>query len=306
MQVLCIGNFEGVHRGHAALIDRARLAAGPAGRVVAVAFEPLPVEVLRPETSPVRLSTPERKRAWLHEAGADEVMLLEATPDLLSLDPEAFIDRLQEHRRQAGGGLDLIVEGPDFRFGRDREGDVAALGEIGRRRGFAVEIVPELELPLPSGLLVAARSSVVRRLVADGRVLDAAAVLGRPPLLEGPVVPGDRQGRTLGWPTANLDHGRLLLPADGVYGGWADLPDGTRALAAISVGRKPTFEPTPPRCEVHLVGRTLPLDDYGWPIRVWFHRWIRGQIAFPGVEPLLEQMARDVRRIEDLLATDAA
>lgn len=306
MQILCIGNFEGVHRGHAALMTRCRAAAGSGGRVVAVAFEPLPVEVLRPETSPVRLSTPERKREWLLEAGADEVVLLETDSDLLSLDPEAFLARLQDRLQTAGGGIDLVVEGPDFRFGRERGGDVGTLEEIGRRRGFSVEIVPELEVPLPSGLLVAARSSVVRRLVADGRVLDAAAVLGRPPLLEGPVVPGDRQGRTLGWPTANLDHGRLLLPADGVYGGWADLPDGSRAMAAISVGRKPTFTPTPPRCEVHLVGRSLPLDDYGWPIRVWFHRWIRGQIAFPGVEPLLEQMARDLRRIEDLLASDAA
>jgi len=306
MRILCIGNFEGVHRGHAQLIARSREIAGPGGRVVAVAFEPLPAEVLRPETSPVRLSTPDRKRAWLHEAGADEVLLLETDPDLLSLDPEAFVDRLQERLRVGGGGIDLVVEGPDFRFGRDRRGDLDTLAEIGRRQGFGVEIVPELEVPLPSGLLVPARSSVVRRLIADGRVRDAAAVLGRPPMLEGSVVPGDRQGRTLGWPTANLDHGRLLLPADGVYGGWADLPDGTRALAAISVGCKPTFEVTPPRCEVHLVGRDMPLDDYGWSIGVWFHRWIRGQIAFPGVEPLLEQMGRDVRRIEELLASDAA
>lgn len=296
MNAICIGNFEGVHRGHAALLAAARRRVGPSGRVTAVAFEPLPVEVLRPGTMAGRLSTPQEKGARLRSCGADEVVLLETTAALLALDPEAFIAELMGRTPHQ-----WIVEGPDFRFGRDRAGTVDTLAEIGRRRGFGVEVVPELALSLPSGPVVPARSSLVRWLLGRGRTLDAATVLGRPYELSGTVVPGDRQGRLLGCPTANLDHGRLLLPADGVYAGWATLPDGSQAPAAISVGCKPTFEPTPPRCEVHVIGRDLPMDHYGWPIRVSFERWVRGQLVFGGVEPLMAQMRRDVDRIERVL-----
>jgi riboflavin kinase/FMN adenylyltransferase len=296
MHGICIGNFEGVHRGHAALLAAARRKAGAGGRVTAVAFDPLPVEILRPGTLADRLSTTEEKVARLQAAGADEVVILEASPALLGLEPDAFMEEIR-----ARLAPNVLVEGPDFRFGRNRAGDVAMLSAIGQRLGFAVEVVPELSLPLPSGSLVPARSSLVRWLVRNGRMLDAAMVLGRPYALAGAVVPGDRQGRLLGCPTANLDHGRLLLPADGVYAGWAELPGGERAMAAISVGRKPTFEPTPPRCEVHVIGRDLPMDHYGWPIRVFFERWIRGQLVFAGVGPLIEQMRRDVMRIERIL-----
>ena len=296
MHAICIGNFEGVHRGHAALLASARRRVGVEGRVTAVAFEPLPVEVLRPGTMVGRLVTTEEKIARLRDAGADEVVLLDTSPSLLGLDPESFMAEMQQRLAQ-----DLVVEWPDFRFGRDRAGDVARLAAIGARAGFEVEVVPELLVPLPSGSMVPARSSHVRWLLGKGRVLEAGCILGRAYALVGTVVSGDRQGRLLGCPTANLDHGRLLLPADGVYAGFAELPDGARVAAAISVGCKPTFEPTPPRCEVHVIGRELPMDHYGWPIRVSFVRWVRGQLVFGGVEPLVAQMRRDVERIERVL-----
>lgn len=301
MHAICIGNFEGVHRGHAALLAAARHRVGAAGRVTAVAFEPLPVEILRPGTMAGRLTAPQEKVERLRAAGADEVVLLETSPTLLGLDPESFIAEI--HDRLAPN---VIVEGPDFRFGKGRAGDVRQLAEIGTRRGFEVEVVPELLVPLPSGSMVPARSSHVRWLLGKGRVLEAACILGRPYTLSGTVVPGDRQGRLLGCPTANLDHGRQLLPADGVYAGFAELPEGDRVPAAISVGCKPTFEPTPPRCEVHVIGRELPMDFYGWPIRVSFERWVRGQLVFGGVEPLIAQMRRDVVWIERLLRIAAA
>lgn len=296
MHAICIGNFEGVHRGHAALLAAARRKAGANGRVTAVAFEPLPVEILRPGTIVGRLSTVEEKVSRLRSAGSDEVLMLETSPSLLGLEPEAFMLEIRSRLSPS-----VIVEGPDFRFGRGRAGDVGMLAAIGERLGFEVDVVPELSLPLPSGAVVPARSSLVRWLLLHGRVLDAAAILGRPYALAGLVVPGDRQGRLLGCPTANLDHGAGLLPADGVYAGWAELPGGERAMAAISVGRKPTFEPTPPRCEVHVIGRALPMDHYGWPIRIAFERWVRGQLVFAGVEPLIAQMRRDVERIERIL-----
>jgi len=299
MQALCIGNFEGVHRGHAELLAAARRLAGPQGRVASVAFEPLPVEVLRPGTLQGRLGTPQSKVERLRALGADAVHLLPTDRDLLSLEPEVFIRMLRERVP-----FDVVVEGPDFRFGRGRRGDVALLAALGAQEGFRVEVVPELDVALSDGCLVPARSRLVRWLLGHGRVRDAAAVLGRPYLLEGTVVPGDRQGRLLGCPTANLDHGSLLLPGDGVYAGWARLADGSRVAAAISVGRKPTFVPTPPRCEVHLIDRELPLDHYGWSIAVEFHRWIRGQLVFPGVAPLVEQMQRDVDRIREVLALE--
>lgn len=296
MHAICIGNFEGVHRGHAALLAAARSRVGVGGRVTAVAFEPLPVEILRPGTMAGRLTTPEEKVVRLGAAGADAVELLEASPTLLGLDPESFIAEIRGRMAP-----DVIVEGPDFRFGRGRTGDVRRLAGIGARLGFDVEVVPEVMVPLPSGSVVPARSSHVRWMLGRGRALDAAAILGRPYTLSGTVVPGDRQGRLLGCPTANLDHGRQLLPADGVYAGFAELPGGERVAAAVSVGCKPTFDPTPARCEVHVIGRELPMDHYGWPIRVSFERWVRGQLVFGGVEPLMAQMRRDVARIERVL-----
>ncbi|MGA1517508.1 MAG: riboflavin kinase [Phycisphaerales bacterium] len=296
MHAICIGNFEGVHRGHAALLAAARRKAGASGRVTAVAFEPLPVEILRPGTIAGRLSTVEEKAARLRAAGADEVLMLETSASLLGLEPEPFMAEIRSRLSPS-----VIVEGPDFRFGRGRTGDVGLLAAIGDRLGFEVDVVPEICLPLPSGSLVPARSSLVRWLLGRGRVLDAAAILGRPYGLAGTVVPGDRQGRLLGCPTANLDHGHQLLPADGVYAGWAELPGGERAMAAISVGCKPTFEPTPPRCEVHVIGRDLPLDHYGWPIRVTFERWVRGQLVFAEVDALIAQMRRDIERIVRIL-----
>lgn len=299
MITISIGNFEGVHRGHAALLSAARQvadAAGPGGQVVAVTFDPLPAEVLRPGTSLPRLCEGQEKAARLRASGADEVLTLPTSPGLLALDPAAFVARLREQV-----AFEAVVEGPDFRFGRGRGGDIATLTELGRALGFTTAVVPEVEVSLPSGPRVAARSSLVRRLLGLGRVLDASAVLGRPYELGGLVVPGDQQGRLLGCPTANLDHGRLLLPGDGVYAGHALLPDGRRCRAAISVGCKPTFEPTPPRCEVHLLGIDLPLDHYGWPLRVQVERWIRGQLAFPAVEPLIEQMQRDLAAVDRIL-----
>ena len=146
--------------------------------------------------------------------------------------------------------------------------------------------------------IVPVSSSLIRRLIAAGRVRDAATLLGRPYELCCEVGRGDQRGRDLDMPTANLDAGDYLLPADGIYAGLGTAPDGKTYPAAISVGDKPTFEEGMRTCEAHLIGFEGPIDDYGWALTLRFTDWIRDQIAFDGVEGLMEQMQRDLRSVQ--------
>jgi riboflavin kinase/FMN adenylyltransferase len=196
---LTIGNFDGVHIGHAALVHRARGEVGEGGRVVALAFDPHPAAVLAPGREPPRLTTFEQRSALLRAIGADEVVRLDPASGVLGQEAAAFLRHLAEWFAPTA-----IVEGPDFRFGRGRVGDVGLLQEQGRRLGFAVHTVAPVEVALTDQSIVRASSSVVRWLLSHGRVRDAAFVLGRSYELTGEVVPGDRRGRTIGVPTANL------------------------------------------------------------------------------------------------------
>jgi riboflavin kinase/FMN adenylyltransferase len=291
MRAIVIGNFDGVHLGHQRLFAVAR---ARAAEVWAVTFEPLPAAVLRPDVPMGRL-TPAQERAEHLRAlcGVREVMELEPTPKLLGRTPEQFIEALAQNV-----AFDLVVEGPDFRFGRARAGSVETLRELGASRGFAIEVVDAVEVELSDGSRVEARSSMARALLAEGRVADAARVFGRPYELRCPTTRGDQRGRTIGWPTANLDATGRILPSDGVYAGEATLPDGRIAIAAISVGTKPTFGESARTCETTLLTQSgqpiaLPLDWYGWPLRLRFHERIRGMERFDGLSALLEAMERD-------------
>jgi riboflavin kinase/FMN adenylyltransferase len=294
---MMIGNFDGVHLGHRALVAAARTAVGADGRVMALALDPHPAAVLRPGAEPPRLSTRGQRTAWLLDAGCDEVLFVEPTAEFLSRTPESFIGELVSTHRPA-----WIVEGSDFRFGRDRAGDLDLLRALGGEHGFEVVEVPEVHVRRGAEN-IAVHSRAIRQRLVDGGCEDAACMLGRPYTLQGPVVSGDRRGRELGMPTANLDHGDMLLPADGIYAGTACDPDGCIRRAAISVGTKPTFKETPRVCEVHLVDHVGPVDDYGWTMTVHFQLWLRGQVAYEGVEPLREQLQQDLeetRRRVDL------
>jgi riboflavin kinase/FMN adenylyltransferase len=291
MRAIVIGNFDGVHLGHQALF---RSALRRAEEVRAVTFEPLPLAVLRPEVPMGRL-TPAAERAELLRdlCGVAGVLELQPTPELLGLSPEEFVQFLAQKT-----AFDLVVEGPDFRFGRARAGSVETLRELGATRGFAVEVAQAVEVDLSDGTRVEARSSMARALLAEGRVADAARIFGRPYELRCPTARGDQRGRTIGWPTANLDTTGRILPADGVYAGEATLPDGRTAIAAISVGTKPTFGESARTCETTLLepdGRpiALPLDWYGWALRLRFHARIRGMVRFDGLSALLEAMEGD-------------
>ena len=288
MKVISIGNFDGVHLGHQALLSRARELAG-AGRVVAVTFEPHPAAVLHPETAPARLSGADQRRNRLLEAGADEVRELQPSPELLDMDAEAFISALLDDE----GGFDAVVEGPDFRFGRRRSAGIDTLHEIGSRRGFRVEVIQPRLVTLEDRSEVQVSSSLIRWLLQHGRVVDAAIALGRPYRLAGTVVSGDQRGRTLGYPTANLDHGDLLLPADGIYAGLAHLPEGSTRPAAVSIGTKPTFGTSVRIAEVHLIGHDGPVDDYGWTLQVELRKWLRDQTRFDDIDDLLKRIGLD-------------
>lgn len=294
-----------MHAGHAALLRTAREAVGDAGRVVALAFFPHPLTTLRPEAAPPRLSSWDQRAAWLRDAGADEVVRLSPEPGLLSLSPCRFVQRMVE-RHHPG----IWVEGPDFRFGKDRAGDMTLLRTLGGTFGFRALLVPSVEVALTDLTLAPASSSLARWLLAHGRVGDTRLVLGRSYELDGVVEHGERRGGAIGCATANVAP-RSMPPADGVYAGAATLPDGRLLPAALSVGSKPTFGDRPRAVEAHLLdpGGAAPWDGadmrgaplgYGWPIRLAFVAWLREQIRYDRVEDLLAQIERDSTRTLDM------
>lgn len=290
---LTIGNFDGVHLGHRALIERCRQHVGPSGRVVALAFDPHPNSIINPAKAPALLTTLNHRRDLLLASGADEVLRLEPTPQLLSLTPHDFI-----HSLVSTYSPTWFVEGDDFHFGKARAGNVHTLTLLGSFLNFNVDVVEPQTLHLHDHLVVKASSTLVRWLLANGRAADAALVLGRPYTLEGTVTQGDRRGRTIGFPTANLSP-LNTPPADGVYAALAQLPDGRALPAMLNVGSRPTFNGTQHRTEVHIIDaptdahRLRDLPEYDWPLRVHLLAWIRDQVRFPSPAHLVAQLHRD-------------
>lgn len=314
--VVTIGNFDGVHRGHATLIARARDLAGPAGRVVVLSFDPHPSAVLRPGTEPDRLTTFAHRAELLRGAGADEVRRLEPDRALLSMTPDEFLGHVCRAFQPTA-----LVEGADFHFGRGRTGNVRSLADIGARLGFAVEVVPPVRVALLDHAEVIASSSILRWLLRHGRVADAAIVLGRPYALTGPIVAGDRRGREIGFPTANLAPPEQTPPGPGVYACTAELPGSRELPAAVHVGDRPTVGDADYRIEAHILG--LPtaanapgrrngewspiegLSETGWRCTLRFHSRLRDPIRFASVEALKAQVARDCRRTLELAESPA-
>jgi riboflavin kinase / FMN adenylyltransferase len=305
--VVTIGTFDGVHAGHRALVQRARELAGQGeggGRVTALVFDPHPLAILRPEAAPGRLSSFQMREKLVREAGADHVERLVPTPALLALSARAFVeDLVKAHHPSA------IVEGPDFRFGAGREGTVLTLDDLGRKLGYSVDVLPPVEIALMDLTLVRASSSIVRWLLAEGRVRDAALVLGRPYEIEGSVERGDRRGRQIGFPTANIAT-EYLMPGDGIYACRAFLPDGRSFAAGVHVGPRETFGDRRRVIEAHLLGaerddvRLKGLPEYGWNIRLQFVSWLRDPVRFESVAHLVHQMNADCRRAADIVAND--
>lgn len=304
--VVAIGKFDGVHSGHRAVIDRARVTATDAGaRVVAVTFDRNPLSLLRPELCPDPLSSVDQKLALLADAGVDATLVLRFDESLAALEPRAFV----QHVLVDALGVVVVMVGDDFRFGRGGAGDPALLTELGAEFGFDVDVVGDVQ---GGGRRVS--STWVRDLLSAGDVEGAARLLGRPHAVQGEVVHGLKRGRELGFPTANLAaDAEGFIPADGVYAGWlvdqgaavGEASDAasavTRYPAAISVGTNPTFDDVHIRqVEAYVLDETG-LDLYGHRVQIHFTHRVRGMVAFEGIDRLVEQIADDVTRVRAAL-----
>jgi riboflavin kinase/FMN adenylyltransferase len=280
-----VGNFDGVHRGHQALLSAAVARAGEDGRpVVVLAFEPHPARVLQPERAPASLMTVGQKAETLAELGASALALLPFTAQTAKAPPDAFA---REVLAQALGARHVVV-GEGFRFGANRGGGVGDLVRLGRELGFEVLAVPAL---FSGGTPIS--SSRIRQRLAEGDVAGAAELLGRGYFVDGSVVRGDGRGRTLGIPTANVAPENEVLPAAGVYACRVRTPQGPGAPAVANLGHRPTFGGTSPRLEVHLLD--FDADLYGQQIRVTFVERLREERAFGSAGALVKQIEEDVK-----------
>lgn len=279
-----VGNFDGVHRGHAAIAGRLVASARRLGLpAAALTFDPHPAVILRGGNGPAALSTLERRAELLFAQGIDIVLVQPADEGLVKLSAAEFFARILEERLRARA----IVEGEDFRFGAGRTGDGAFLAGLCAAAGIGFESVPPV---LAGGQPVS--SSRVRALVAAGDVRAAAALLTAPYRITGTVVAGARRGRTLGFPTANLADVATLVPAAGVYAARATVPDGRTFPAAVHLGPAASFAETRSTIEPHLVGFTG--DLYGGTLHVDFLDRVRETRRFASVEELKAQLAADV------------
>jgi riboflavin kinase / FMN adenylyltransferase len=289
--VVTIGVYDGVHRGHQRVFERAVAIARERGlRTVAVTFEPHPDEVVFPGSHPQRLTSPRRRAELLAELGVDEIDTMEFTFGLSRTSPADFAQTVLGERLRAA----VVVVGENFVFGQGASGDVETLRTLGDKYDFEVEVVPTLH---------GVSSTAVRELLVTGDVEGAAAALGRPHRVEGVVVRGYQRGRQLGFPTANVETPQHTgIPADGVYAGWlqcvpvANLPTlypGERWPAAISVGTNPTFEGVPRTVEAYALDRD-DLELYGAHVAVEFAARLRGNTRFESIEALIAQIHADV------------
>ncbi|MFK5583712.1 bifunctional riboflavin kinase/FAD synthetase [Serinicoccus sp. LYQ131] len=298
-----LGNFDGVHRGHRAVLETVTTMARERGLVsVAVTFDPHPVAVLHPDRAPQEIAGLEHRLDLLEEAGLDAVVVIEFTKEYARASPEDFVVETFVDGLRA----EVVVVGQDTRFGLHNSGDVSTMRELGALHGFDV-VVQDTAGDLDGGER-SWSSTALRQALADGDVAAAAEILARPHRVSGEVVHGHHRGRELGYPTANLAHeSEGMVPADGVYAGWLERPEvpvghpDRRLPAAVSVGTNPTFDDVVERTvEAYVLDRT-DLDLYSETVRVEFVQRLRGNVRFGSVEELMAQMGQDVDRARTLL-----
>jgi riboflavin kinase/FMN adenylyltransferase len=288
---MTIGTFDGVHKGHQALLKSlVTRAAGEGAESVLVTFEPHPRCVLDPQNCPASLTTLDEKAVLLDQLGIDRVIVIPFSREVAALTPGDFMKRLTR-----GMPLRRLVIGHDFRFGRGRRGDAAFLQRLGTRQGFELEVIGTVErgsAPISS--------SRIRRLVLLGQMRAAAQLLGREYFFRSIVEHGEKRGRTLGYPTANLRISpNKLVPASSVYAARVDI-DGTVYQGALSVGFRPTFGGHNLTVEVYIMD--FEGDLYGRTLTVQFVQRLRGEKRFASVAGLQQQMARDVENARRILA----
>ena len=281
--VVALGVFDGVHRAHRAILDAAVARAREAGLVaLACTFDPHPAEVLSPGRAPAPITTLDERLDLIAGAGLDTTVVLAFSRDLAVLEPEAFVEAVLLDRLRARA----VVVGFNHRFGRAARGDARLLESLAGRLGFAAHVVPPLVV---DGGPVS--STAVRTALQAGDVEAAMRLLGRSYSVTGPVVRGAARGRTLGFPTANVQPERPVLVPTGVYACRAET-DGDTRRAVVNIGVRPTFEETVVTVEAHLLDFTA--DLYGRRLTLQFRRRLRDEIRFASVEALRAQIARDI------------
>lgn len=288
--MLALGNFDGLHRGHQKIIERVRRGAAERGGVgVVLTFDPHPPRVVRPDKAPPLLMTMPQKLAAIERAGAHGVAVVRFTPELSRFTPEQFVRAvLVDWLRVAE-----VWVGADFLFGHERAGTFSVLRTLGSHYGFRVEKID----PVRYKEFVVS-STRIRRLVGEGRVDEAGALLGHHYTIDGVVVAGARRGRELGFPTANLSTDNELVPPRGVYATTAEL-DGTCWPAITNIGVRPTVEAAGAvTIETHVLG--FDADVYGARLSLSFIQRLRDERRFADVDALREQIAADVRRAQRL------
>ena len=289
--VLTLGNFDGVHLGHREIfrrvVDKARELKGTA---VVVTYEPHPLRLLAPDKAPLQLNTPEEKIRLLAASCIDLLVVLNFTRQLADMPAEVFVRDILVGKL----GVKHLIVGYDYAFGRNRQGDTEFIEVQARRHNFSLEVLEPVRAAQQ-----AYSSTAIRKILREGRVAEAVKVLGRNFTLDGEVVHGDGRGRKLGFPTANLVTQKEILPRDGVYAvkvKWRDeYFDGV-----INIGCRPTFAPSAPTLEIHIMD--FHGDLYAERLRIYFVERLRDELRFASVEALQQAVAEDIARARELLA----
>jgi riboflavin kinase/FMN adenylyltransferase len=295
--VVTIGAYDGLHLGHQAVIAQVRaIAAERNAKSAVVTFDRHPATIVRPESAPKLLTDHEQRLELFEQTGIDAAVVLPFDEQQAQEAPLDFVERVLFTCLRT----ECVVVGDDFHFGRNREGNVALLREYGAIYGFDVE--PVHLVARPDGIDEPLSSTAIRRALAGGEVELAATMLGRPFEARGVVVAGDKRGRLLGFPTANVEvPSRVCLPADGVYAGWYERPDGVAHPCAINLGRRPTFYEHADHSllEAHLID--FDGDLYWERAKVGFTNFLRSERKFEGIDALVAQLKLDVEHARQLL-----
>ncbi len=285
--VMALGNFDGFHGGHQAVVGRAIGRARAEGRPAIVAtFDPHPMRLFRPDTPSFRLTTLDQRQALFARAGADAMLVFDFTPELAALDPAGYVRLLTQ-----GLGVAAVVTGEDFTFGKGRSGTIDSFAALGLPAEAVAPVRDE------GGVI---SSSRIREALIAGDCDTAARLLTRPFAIQGVVQHGDKLGRTIGFPTANIDMGPYLRPAYGIYAVRGILPDGRVLDGAANLGIRPTFDPPKELLEPHFFDFAESLYDQA--IEVQLIRYLHGELKYDGLDALMAGIARDCTQARQILA----